>query len=211
MRNIRIFAAAMMLAAIVAISASAQTRPAGTTPARPAAPAPTQTGPMPETKIAYINTQAFGDEKAGITRLVTKLKALEREFEPRQNELNTMNNRLKAIADEIGKLSGSTVVDPKTIQAKEEEGTKLQRDMKYKKEQADADFAKRYEQEMTTISKDIRDALNQFAAQRGITMLLDISKFGDAILIAAPGMDITQAFISEFNSRPATASAGGTR
>ena len=127
----------------------------------------------------------------------------------------TLNRRLssertgfKAIADEIGKLSGSTVVDPKTIQAKQEEGEKLQRDMKYEKEQADADFAKRYEQEMTTISKDIRDALNQFAAQRGITMLLDISKFGDAILIAAPGMDITQAFISEFNSRPATASAG---
>lgn len=209
MRNIRILAAAIMLAAIVAVSASAQTRPAGTTPARPATPAPTtNAGPVPETKIAYINTQAFGDEKAGITRLVTKLKALEREFEPRQNELTTMNNRLKAIADEITKLSGSSVVDPKTIQAKEEEGTKLQRDMKYKKEQADADFAKRYEQELTTISKDIRDALNQFASSRGITMLLDISKFGDAILIASPGMDITQAFISEFNSRPATASAG---
>ena len=212
MRNIRILAAAIMLAAIVAVSASAQTRPAGTTPARPATSAPaTQAGPVPETKIAYINTQAFGDEKGGITRLVTKLKALEREFEPRQTKLTTMGNRLKAIADEISKLSGSTVVDPKTIQAKQEEGEKLQRDMKYEKEQADADFAKRYEQELTSVSKDIRDALNQFAAQRGITMLLDISKFGDAILIASPGMDITQAFITEFNSRPATASAGGTR
>ena len=213
MRNIRIFAAAIMLAAIVAVSASAQTRPAGTTPARPATPAPaTQAGPVPETKIAYINTQAFGDEKAGITRLVTKLKALEREFDPRQKELTTMNNRLKALADEISKLTGSTVVDPKTIQAKQDEAEQIQRDLKYKKEMADADFAKRYEQELAPISKDIRDTLNQFAAARGITMLLDISKFGDAILIANPGMDITQAFITEFNSRPATASAGtGTR
>lgn len=213
MRNIRIFAAAIMLAAIVAVSASAQTRPAGTTPARPATSAPaTQSGPVPETKIAYINTQAFGDEKAGITRLVTKLKALEREFDPRQKELTTMNNRLKSLADEISKLTGSTVVDPKTIQAKQDEAEQIQRDLKYKKEMADADFAKRYEQELAPISKDIRDTLNQFAAQRGITMLLDISKFGDAILIANPGMDITQAFITEFNSRPATASAGtGTR
>jgi Skp family chaperone for outer membrane proteins len=208
MRNIRILAAAIMLAAIVAVSASAQTRPAATTPARPAATAPATTGPLPDTKIAFINTEAFGDEKGGITRYVTAVKSLEREFQPRQTELNTMQTRIKGIADEIGKLSGNSVVDPKTIQSKQEEGERLQRDLKYKKEQADADFAKRYQEVVSPISADIGKALDSFASQRGITMILDISKLAPAILTVNPNMDVTAAFIAEYNSKPATASAG---
>jgi Skp family chaperone for outer membrane proteins len=215
MRNFRILAAAMMLAAIFAVSVSAQTRPAAGT-ARPAAPQQTTpaapAGPVPETKIAYLNTEAFGDEKVGITRYVNAVKALEREFQPRQTELNTMQTRIKAIADEIGKLSGSSVVDPKTIQTKQDEGERLQRDLKYKKEQADADFAKRYEEVVAPISQDIGNALTQFATQRGITMIIDISKLAPAILTANKNMDVTLAFIAEYNSKPSTASAGtGTR
>lgn len=213
MRNYRILAAALMLAAVVAISASAQTsRPAGTTPAtRP--PATQSNAPVPDTKIAFIDTGAFGEEKGGITRYVAAVKALEREFKPRQDDLNAMQTRIKAIADEIGKLSGSSVVDPKTIAAKQEEGERLNRDLKYKKEQADADFAKRYQEAVGPISQDIGKALDQFATQRGITMILDISKLAPAILTVNPAMDVTTAFIAEYNGKnPTTASAGtGTR
>lgn len=210
MNRIRLIAAAMMLAAILAISASAQTRP-GTAAPRPATPQ-TQTpavnnGPVPDTKIAFIDTSAFGEEKGGITRYVNAMKSLEREFQPRQTELNNIQARLKAIADEISKLSGNTVVDPKTIQAKQDEGEKLQRDLKYKKEQADADFAKRYKEVIDPISEDIAKALNQFATARGLTMIVDISKLAPAVLTASPAMDVTQAFIAEFNAKPATASA----
>lgn len=208
MRNYRILAAAIMLTAILAVSASAQTRPATTpasTPARPAA----SNAPVPETKIAFIDTGAFGDDKAGITRYVNAVKSLEREFQPLQTELNTMQTRIKGIADEIGKLSGNSVVDPKTIQAKQEEGERLQRDLKYKKEQADADFAKRYQDVVSPISADIGKSLDSFAQQRGITMILDISKLAPAVLTVNPAMDVTQAFITEYNSRnPATASTG---
>jgi Skp family chaperone for outer membrane proteins len=213
MRNFRILAAAMMLAAIIAVSASAQTRPAAGTPARPtAAPQTTpaaSNAPVPDTKIAFIDTGAFGEEKGGITRYVNAVKSLEREFKPRQDELNTMQTKIKAIADEIGKLSGSSVVDPKTIQAKQDEGERLNRDLKYKKEQADADFAKRYGEVVGPISQDIGKALDQFATQRGITMILDISKLAPAILTVNPAMDVTGAFIAEYNTRnPATASTG---
>lgn len=214
MRNFRILAAAMMLAAIIAVSASAQTRPAAGTPARPAATTPqtapaTSNAPVPDTKIAFIDTGAFGEEKGGITRYVNAVKSLEREFKPRQDELNGMQTRIKTIADEITKLSGSSVVDPKTIQAKQDEGERLNRDLKYKKEQADADFAKRYGEVVGPISQDIGKALDQFATQRGITMILDISKLAPAILTVNPAMDVTSAFIAEYNSRnPATASTG---
>jgi hypothetical protein len=39
------------------------------------------------------------------------------------------------------------------------------------------------------------------ARQRGITMTLDMSKLLPAILTALPTVDITQAFIAEFNSK----------
>ena len=207
MRNIRILAAAIMLAALLAVSASAQTRPAATPATRPAAPAASN-APVPDTKIAYINTDAFGADQGGITRYVTAVKSLEREFKPRQDELITMQTRIKALADEIAKLSGNSVVDPKTIQAKQEEGERLQRDLKYKKEQADADFAKRYQDVVSPISTDIGKALDTFAQQRGLTMILDISKLAPAILTVNPAMDVTAAFIAEYNSKPQTASTG---
>jgi Skp family chaperone for outer membrane proteins len=204
MKHFRLIAATLMLAAMIAVSASAQTRPAATTPARPAAPS---NAPLPDTRIAFIDTGAFGEEKVGITRFVNAMKSLEREFQPRQTELNTIQTRIKAIADELNKLSaGSAVVDQKTIQAKQDEGERLQRDLKYKQDQADADFKKRYTDIVSPISQDIGKALDQFANQRGITMILDISKLAPAILTVNPAMDVTTTFINEYNStHPATA------
>jgi Skp family chaperone for outer membrane proteins len=215
MKTVRLFAAALMLAAILALSASAQTRPGtarpAATPATPQSVAPAPNGPVPDTKIAFIDTGMFGEEKGGIGRYVNAVKSLEREFKPRQDELNTMQNRIKALADEIQKLSGNSVVDPKTIQAKNDEGERLQRDLKYKKEQADADFQRRYNEVVGPISQDIGKALDQFAQARGITMILDISKLAPAILTVNPNMDVTAAFIQEYNSKnPATAASAGT-
>jgi Skp family chaperone for outer membrane proteins len=204
-------AASTILAAITALSAFAQApaRPT-TTPARPAATPAANANPnavVPDSKIAFINTEAFGDEKQGITRYINAVKSLEKEFTPRQTELNTMSTRLKTLADDIQKLSGAAVVDPNTIRAKQDEAEQLQRDMKRKKEDADAAFQKRYEVVVSPISQDIGKALDGFATSRGITMILDISKLAPAVLTVNPAMDVTQAFIVEYNrTHPATAS-----
>ena len=89
--------AALLVTATVATSSLAQTRPATPAP-RPAAP---QTPPaanvtIPNSKIAFVDTSMFGDEKNGIVRYVNNGKALEREFQPSQTELVTLQNRLKA-------------------------------------------------------------------------------------------------------------------
>lgn len=203
-------AASTILAAITALSAFAQA-PARPAPARPTTtPAATTAAQanVPDSKIAYVNTEAFGDEKAGITRFVNAIRSLEREFQPRQTELNTMQTRLKTVLDDIQKLSGANVVDPNTIRTKQDEAEQLQRDLKRKKEDADAAFQKRYETVVSPISQDIVKSLSEFATSRGITMVFDISKLAPAILTVNPGMDMTQAFIVEYNrTHPATASA----
>ncbi len=209
MKIFRLFAATMFIAAIAAaLPAFAQQRGgASATPPPAASPAATQaTGPVPSTKIAFVNTQAFGNEKSGITRYIAAIRNLEREFKPRQDELNGIATRIKAIADEIQKTE--SVAKPEEIQRKREEGERLQREYKFKKEEAEAAFQSRYEQVVGPVSNDIGKALDAFAKQRGITMILDLSKaILESVLMLDPSMDVTAAFIAEYNSKnPATAS-----
>ena len=195
--------AALLLGASVLAGAQTRTPTPSPTPARPAAPQATPAAAIavPDTKIALINTAEFGDEKTGITRYVNAVKSVQREFLPKNTELTTIQTRINTLADEISKLSGAAVVDPKTIQAKQDEGERLQRDLKYKKDQAQADFQKRYQEVVSPISADIGKAIDQFALQNRITMVLDPSKFDVAILTVNPAMDVTRAFITAYNAR----------
>lgn len=208
MRIIRLFAATMFIAVIAAIPAFAQQR--GGAAAQPAAPA--TGGPVPASKIAFVNTQAFGDEKAGISRYIAAAKNLDREFAPRVTELQTLQNRLKAIVEEINKLtagSSAQVVPQKAIDDKREEGERLQREFEYKKKEFDAAYGKRSEDILGPISSDIGVALTNFAKARGITLVLDMSKpaMYETIIFGDPALDITIEFITDYNSKnPATAS-----
>lgn len=203
MKRIVITALGAALLLGVSLGTLAQTRTPTPVPARPATPqpAPAAAVAVPNTRIALIDTAVFGDETTGIKRYVNAVKSVQREFQPKQAELTTIQARIKALADEINKLSGTPIVDPKTIQAKQDEGERLGRDLKYKKEQADADFEKRYKEVVLPVSTDIGKAIDQYAAQYGITMVLDFSKLEPAILTVTPAMDITKAFIASYNAR----------
>ncbi len=87
------------------------------------------------------------------------------------------------------------------LKPKQDEGERLQRDLKYKKEQFDADFERALTQAVAPVSTDIGKALDQYAAQHGLTMILDISKLLPALLTVSPATDITQAFIADYNSK----------
>jgi Skp family chaperone for outer membrane proteins len=193
---------------LMAVSVVAQTRPQ-TTPPRPAAtptPRPAATpaasnAPVPDSKIALIDTSMFSDEKNGIYRYVDAARAVQLEFKPRTDELDNLQKRLDALANEIQTLAKAPVPDQKTIQAKQQQGVNLQAEGKTKKDRLDEDLRKRYEQVIAPISSQIGAALDQFAQQRGITMTLDASKLLPVILTALPSLDLTQAFINDFNSK----------
>jgi Skp family chaperone for outer membrane proteins len=203
--------AALILIATTAVAVFGQTRPQTTPPrptptplARPAAtPAPptVSSGPVPDSKIALIDTSMFGDEKSGILRYVDAARSVQAEFRPRTTELEGIQNRLNALVTEIQTLAKAPVVDQKTIQAKQQQGETLQNEFTTKKNQLDADVTKRAEQVIGPISAQIGTAMDQFVRQRGITLTLDTSKLLPAILTAVPAMDLTQAFISDFNSK----------
>jgi Skp family chaperone for outer membrane proteins len=148
-----------------------------------------------------IDTSVFSDEKAGIFRVIDAMKSLQSEFGARQQELQTQQARLNTLIEDIRKLRQATPVDQKAIQAKQEEGVRLQQDFDTKKQRYEEDYERRYRQMMGPVSQQIGKALDEFATQHGITMTLDASKMLPAILTALPTIEVTTAFIAEFNRK----------
>jgi Skp family chaperone for outer membrane proteins len=212
----RLIFGTFILIATMAFTVNGQTRPQTTAPRptptplprpavtplpRPAATPAAINAPVPESRIALIDTAMFGDEKNGIIRYVDAAKSVQAEFKPRTDELQNLQNRLNALANEIQTLAKAPVPDQKTIQAKQQQGEGLQLEWNTKKERLDEDITKRYQQVVAPISKQIGLAIDQFVRQRGVTMTLDLSKLLPAILTAVPAVDLTQAFIADFNSK----------
>lgn len=194
MKMIRLFAVSLFLTALFAVSAFAQTAPV---------------------KIAIINTYAFGDEKAGITKYVNAVKTVNTEFTPVQNELDGMNTKLNNLAKEIQTLrdqaaGGKVPIDEKAAQAKVDEAERLQRDIKFKSEDAKSRYDKRTQAVMGPVMQDIGKALQEYAKQKGYTLIFDIAKDETGLLVALGDekIDITKDFITYYNARPATASTG---
>ncbi|HEU0254075.1 MAG TPA: hypothetical protein VFR12_13665, partial [Pyrinomonadaceae bacterium] len=95
MKIVRSFAAVALLSTVAAVSALAQTRPAAPTAAPPA----TQQAAVvvPDSKMAMIYSDAFLDPKTGIARFNSLLSTLNREFQPRQTELQTLQTRINTL------------------------------------------------------------------------------------------------------------------
>jgi outer membrane protein len=206
MRIYRLIAAAAFLVAITAISAPAQ-RTAAQTPAV-ATPAAASNAAVPDSKIALVNTDFFADEKSGITRLVAAVKKVDTEFTPRRTELQGIKAQIDKLTADI--QATQNVATPQQIAQKTEQLESLKRDYQRKGEDAQALYNKRLQDSVGPLYEDIGKSLDAFARARGITLLLDAAKIGPAILSAVDAMDVTRAFIADYNSKnPSTASAAG--
>src|SRR4051812_10339281 len=88
---------------VAALSASAQTARPTPTPAAAARPTPTAAptnAPVPQSKIAVIDTAMFGDDKNGIYRYVDATRSVANEFKTRSDEVTNLAKRLNALVAE---------------------------------------------------------------------------------------------------------------
>src|SRR5215212_12272441 len=129
MKIARNFAAVALLTA-AAFSVSAQQKPA--TPPAPAATAPQTTVAVPDSKMAMIYSDMFLDPKTGIARFNTLLGTLNREFQPRQTEITTLQQKITTLTKEISDTQN--VADPKTIQQKQDSLDQMKKDYQRKGE-----------------------------------------------------------------------------
>ncbi len=198
----RLIAAVAFIAAIVVSPTLAQTRPAGA-PATPSTTAPQTSAAVPESKIALIYSDLFMDPKTGIARFNTLLSTLNREFQPRQTELQQLQQKIQTLTDEIEKTKN--VAEPVALQRKVDELEQLKKDFQRKGEDAQAAYNRRRQEIFSPLQVDIGKALEAFAKQRGINVIIDGSQV--PVVYAAESIDVTRAFINDFNSKnPATAS-----
>jgi Skp family chaperone for outer membrane proteins len=197
MKIARFFAAVALLTA-AAFGVSAQQKPA--TPAAPPATAP-QTA-VPDSKMAMIYSDMFLDPKTGIAKFNSLLGTLNREFQPRQAELQALQTKITALSKEIDDTQN--VADPNALRQKRDQLTQMNTDFKRKGEDAEAAYTKRRQEIFLPLQQDIGKALEAFAKARGITVIVDGSQV--PVVYAADSIDITRAFINDFNSKnPATA------
>src|SRR4030095_9548930 len=142
------------------------------------------------------------DPKTGIARFTALATTLNREFQPRQTELTNLQNKINTLGKEISDTQ--SVADPNTIRSKREQLDQLNLEFKRKGEDAEAMYGKRRQEIFGPLQEDIGKALEAFAKARGITVIVDRSQV--PVVYAADALDITRAFISDFNSKnPATA------
>jgi Skp family chaperone for outer membrane proteins len=195
---------AILTGALAVIAMSSVARAQGTAPPRPQAPATTAN--VPVSKMAVIYSEAFQDPKNGIARFTITLNKLNGEFQKVQDELTQTATRLKGLQEEITRLQQAGATTPAQIQTKIDALDLQKREYTRKGEDAKAQYQKRYQQLFQPLQEDVTKSLDAYGKTRGITMIIDGSQ--TPILYAAETMDITRAFISDYNlNKPATAQA----
>ena len=172
---------------------------------RQGAAAPAQnpgTVSVPESKIALIYSDAFLDAKTGIARFGVVVTNLNREFQPRQTELQGLQQKIQALTDDVTKTAA--VADPRTLQTKQDQLDAMKKDFQRKGEDAQSSYDRRRKEMFTPLQDDIGKALEVYAKGHNINVIIDGSQV--PLVYAADTLDITRAFINDFNSKnPATA------
>src|SRR5262245_13441649 len=148
MKIARFFAAVALLATSV-FCVSAQQKPA-TPAASPAAPQSTVA--IPDSKMAMISSDAFLDPKTGLARFNSLLGTLNREFQPRQAELQSLQTKIETLSKEID--STQNVADPNTIRQKRDQLAQMNTDFKRKGEDAQAAYEKRRQEIFNPLQQD---------------------------------------------------------
>jgi Skp family chaperone for outer membrane proteins len=168
------------------------------TPAAPA-PAAAPVKAVPAMKIAWINSAAFINEQAGIKQLVRVGKELELEFGNQQSELALQNEKLRTIVAELSKLQTSGATN-EVLQAKQEEGLKLQADLQQKQQAFQAAVQQAQQLKQTPVITEMDKAMDAFAKERDIGLILDVAKLGNAVVSASASIDITADFVAYYNA-----------
>lgn len=191
MKFSRLIVVSLIFAAFLAVSAAAQTT-------------------APGTKVGLIDSRFFLDEKAGIKRYVDAVTTINTEFKTVAAELDTINAKLIALDKEIKALQEQAQkgvqINQTLATAKLDEFDKLNREYKFKKEGAEANYGRRQQIVLNPIRQDIGNAIQEFAKKNGYVIIFDISKDQAGVFLAFDEKAlVTQAFITFYNTRPVPA------
>ena len=178
--------------AVVFLTTASAFAQGSTTQTRPQPPSQN----LPISKIAVIFSAEFQNPKTGVARFNVLLNNLNAEFQKTQVELNQMAQRVNQISDDLNKTRNTA--DPKATQQKMDQLDQLKKDYKRRAEDAQAAYQKRRVEVLTPLQDDVGKALDVYAKSHAIAMVIDGSQV-QGIVYASESIDITRAFISDYN------------
>ncbi len=202
----------LAIAVTFTFSALAQTGSAATpatTPASPAASAaPTTTGPSTGTKVGTINiTEAIFGSNEGRRNV----EALQKKFEPKQNELKGQNDELdglkKQLTTQEGKLNDDALATlKKQIESKQKLFDRAVQDFQEETGNQQQEIASRVLQKMAPM-------IVKYSEDNGFGMIVDTSKPWPQsnVLWWGQAVNITKAVVNAYNVQsgvPAPATTG---
>ena len=171
-------------------------------------------------RIGLVNTSAFEDEKAGITKFRTALVSVDTEFKPDNDKLRSSAQRYETLRKELEgfqntvKSGGKVPISDAAVQGKVDDLSKLEREIKFQQEDAKTRYERRYQTVVGPILGDIYKAMQDFAKQKGYAVILDGVKLQESGILMAfdDKFNVTTEFIQFYNARPAgTATAAAPK
>lgn len=202
-------------AALLAISALAQTGSAATpsspaaAPASPSSAPAATTTPITGTKVGAINIEGaiFGSNEGR-----RDLEALGKKFEPKQTELKNQNDELEGLKKQLStqqdKLNEEALANmKKQIESKQKVFDRSMQD-------AQEEFGTQQQEIANRILNKMAPMIVKYAQENGFGMIIDTSKPWpqSPILMAGEGVDITKPVVDIYNAQsgvPAPAAGSG--
>jgi Skp family chaperone for outer membrane proteins len=196
---------AIAISSLLSLVAFAQVTPQPPRSA-PQNPAASAGGERAQGKIAIINTAAF---RVGLGEFKAILEALNKEFEPQNNELEGLQKQLQDLKNKVEKDGPN--VQPSVRDGWIEQGTQLEKTLKRKTEDYQSLFQRRGQEVVGPIMDRINKFFDQYCQQHNIVMVLErqVAESSNLLVWMAPPVEITEDFMNEYNkahpsSTPAT-------
>ena len=189
--------AAAILSAVTATASAQQAMQAGVGAA------------LPDGKIAVVNTQAF---PGGIGELKQKYDQVDKQFQPKYQQLQTVENQLKQMESEI-RTQGPSLA-PDKLQEKQDAYERLKRQGTRDYEDLKGEYDRTVEASTKPVKDKLYQFLNNYATQHGIVLVINLAGAAQTGVLAYwnPGTDITSDFITEYNkANPVPGAAPATQ
>jgi Skp family chaperone for outer membrane proteins len=175
---------------LIGVSAFAQ-QPAATPPKPGPGPAL-----LPKGKVAVINTAIFQDQ---VEEFKAKVDQLNRQFEPRVKEVQSLADKINALETTIKSQSG--VLTPARVAEMTENLESMKREYQRKGEDLQAEAGRTRDKAFEPITGKLTKFAEDYTAKRGIIVLVDISNAvqSGTVLWYDPRTDVTQDFVNAYN------------
>jgi outer membrane protein len=158
-----------------------------------AAPASTQAGPG---KIAIVDIQQV---IVGSNEGQRDFQALQKKFEPKQVELQKLNNEVEELKKQLSTQGDKLNDDARNglVRNIDTKQKALQRAL----QDAQDDFQTQRNEIAQRIGKKVMEMLDQYAKDHGFSLVLDVSSPQSPVLWAATSVDVTKELVDAYNAQ----------